>query len=391
MKILYLSARFPFPPDRGDRLTGYHLLRTFSRRHRVTLLSFVDGHEPDGSAQALQPFCERIETVPLSRATSWRNAWLGLASTRPSQVSFYRSRAMQERAAALVADGGYDAVFVQLFRMAPFVQHLRHPLKVLFFADSLALSLARSRAFQPLWKRPGVEWERWRVSRFEPAVSRDFRECWVLSDVDRRDLEVRGCQRVRAVPHGVDDRLFEQPLGPRPERRAVFLGNLSVPHNVDAAVYLAREIWPQVRARCPDAVLELVGADAVPAVRALHDPPSVVVTGAVPDLLPVWARARVLVAPLRFSAGIQNKVLEAMAAGVPVVTTPPAAEAIGARDGVDIRVGADTEGLARATLDALTAPDDPAWRQRARGLVRSGFSWEALARRLEDLASTPTA
>ena len=272
--------------------------------------------------------------------------------------------------------------------MAPFVEGIAHPCKVLFLCDALALALKRSLPYQPWFRRPGVRWECRRVRRYEPDCARGFRENWVVSDVDAQDLEARGCPRVAVLPLGVDERLLSLPLEPRRVPRVAFLGNLSVPHNVDAANWLAREIWPLVRAALPAAELEIVGADPLPQVLALADLPGVSVTGALPSLLPVWERSALLLAPLRFSSGVQYKLLEPMAAGVPVVTTLQAAEAIGARDGVELRTGTDAASLAAAAIDVLGAGERlMPMLGAARELVRRRFSWETLVDRLERLAA----
>ena len=387
MNVLYLAARFPWPPHRGDRLTGYHLLRALAPRHRVTLVSFVDGREPDGARRSIEELGVGVETVHLPRGRSWGQAWMGLLSSLPSQVSFYRSGAMHRRVAALVAGGRFDAVFVQLFRMAQYARTLPQGTKVLFLADSLALALGRSLPYVPWWRRPGVAWERRRVAAYEPAAARDFRESWVLSGVDRDDLARRGCTNARVVTHGVDERLFALAPQTPGAPRVTFLGNLSVPHNVDAATFIVHEIWPRVRALRPEARLELVGADPVGAVRQLGSAAGVTVVGPVPDLVDVWRGSSLLLAPLRFSSGIQNKILEAMAAGVPVVTTPQAAEAIGARHGEHLRVGEGPGALA-AEVAGLLAPgrEVAAMVASARELVRARFTWRALVDRLETLA-----
>jgi sugar transferase (PEP-CTERM/EpsH1 system associated) len=390
MNVLYVSARFPWPPHRGDRLTGHQLIRALAREHRVTLASFTDGSEPPEGFSEIGRLCERVETVHLPPVRSWIQAFVGLASPTPSQVSYYESRTMRRRVAALVAAGKPDAIFVQMFRMAPFTRVIDHPCKVLFLGDSLAMSLERSLPFQPAWRRPGVRWEQRRVAAYEPRVARDFRECWVLSQVDARDLEARGCANLALLPHGVDESLFDLPLVESRPPRVTFLGNLSVPHNVDAVRHLARNVWPHIRAARPDAELEIVGADAVPAVRALASLPGVRVTGEVSTLLPVWARSGVAVAPVRFSSGIQNKVLEPMAAGVPVVTTPAVADAIGARDGIELRVGADAQSLAQAALKALAGgAENISMITAARERVRRNFSWQTLVDRLVALSKQP--
>ncbi|MEO5988427.1 MAG: glycosyltransferase [Candidatus Eisenbacteria bacterium] len=390
MNVLFVAARFPFPPDRGDRISSHHFIRALSRQHRVTLAAFLDGTELPGVVDAMRPMCERIEAVRLPRSVSWRQALVGLASQQPSQVSYYHSPLMHERISALIAHHRPDAIVAHMFRVAPFVANLEHPVKVQFMGDSLALSLRRSVPFHPLWKRPAVAWEAHRVADFEPRIAASFRENWVLSDVDKHDLEVRGAPRVRMVRQGVDETLFDLELTTPPAPRVLFLGNLSVPHNIDAALRLVRKIWPRVRASRPDATLELAGADPTPALLALHGRDGISVPGALPDLRPVWRRASVMLAPLRFSAGIQNKILEAMAAGVPVVTTPAAAEAILAEHGKHLRVAVDDAGLAAATLEALEAGElDRPMRLAAREHVRTHFSWQALVLRLEELAIEP--
>jgi len=353
----------------------------------VTLISFETGGEPPEAREAVRRWCASIETVELSSRRSWLQAWAGLFSSLPSQVAYYRSTRMQDRVREILAAQRFDAIFVQLFRMAPFVSGIDHPCKLLFLADSMALNLARGEAYSPWWQRQGMRWERRRVASYELRAAQDFREAWVASEVDREDLRRRGCTNVLAVPHGVDESLFNvNPLRCE-EPRVLFIGNLSVPHNVDAAVFAARSVFPMILKRVPSAHLWLVGADPSARVLELARLKGVHVTGHVNDLIPIWSTARVMLAPLRFSSGIQNKVLEAMAAGVPVVTTPPVAEAMNAADGEMLRIGADSAALAEIAAQLILHPSDGApMTSRARSYVRDHFTWDLLARRIEDAA-----
>jgi glycosyltransferase involved in cell wall biosynthesis len=354
----------------------------------VDLLSFADGSEPSGSQSRLRELCGEVETVHLARPRSWGQAWLGLLSTTPSQVAYYRSREMTRRASSRIASGTYDVVFTQLVRMAPHALGTPHPRHVLFLADALGLALERSGPFQPAWKRPGVRWEARRVGAYEVDATHHARESWVVSDVDRLHLEARGAVNVRTVPHGVDERLYDVTRDRSSEVRVVFLGNLSVPHNVDAAHVAARDIWPRLAPRLGPARLVLAGADPVPSVIALAREPGVVVTGALDDLRPFWSGATVLLAPLRYSTGIQNKVIEAMAAGVPAVTTPAVAAGLGARDGEHLLCGESPQGLAEAVARCVHEHDLTAARTaRARAFVRARFSWDEPVRRLEELVA----
>jgi hypothetical protein len=386
VKILLLTPRFPYPPDRGDRVHIYSLLRALSARHQVTLLSFADGEEPAESRERVSRYCERVVTVRLSRARSWLQAWLGLFSSVPSQVAFYWSGRMESEVRRAVAHGGFDVILVHAIRVAPPVLDLAHPLKILYQVDSVGRELGLSVPFVPWWKRPGVLWERWRVDRYLPGCSRRFAQTWAVSPVDGQDLVRLGCPRVEVVPLGVDEGLLRLERRPAAEPRVMFLGNLSVPHNIDAAEFAAVEIWPAVRSRWPQARLILAGADPAAAVRRLADIAGVEVTGRVPDLTDLWRSAHVMLAPIRYSAGAQFKVIEAMAAGVPVVTTPPVAAAIGAVDPDQVLVAATADGLSAAVARTLEDAEAAARRAaRAREHVLAAFTWDAQVRRMEEL------
>ena len=384
MKIAFLTPRFPFPPDRGDRLTVYHLLRVLSERHAVTLFSFVDGSEPPEAFERVRPLCRAVVTVRLPRWRSWLQAWMRVASPIPSQVAYYASARMRAALRERLSREPYDAIFCHTIRLASYVADLPHPAKILWIGDSLGMALGRGSRFAPRWRRPGMRWERHRLDRFTARASRDYADVWAISEDDRNDLLRIGCPYVTLVTHGVDERLFELSRPPLPPPRAVFLGNLSVPHNVDAARHAAIDVWPGVRREIPTAELWLAGVAAVAAVRSLADRPGVRVVGAVPDLRSLWSSVALLLAPLRFSTGIQNKILEAMAAGVPVVTTPTAAAALGAGHGVHVLTAETPSALAAAVVDVLQNPAPAAARaERARALVRRQFRWESAVERLE--------
>src|SRR5258707_15598532 len=129
MKLLFLTSRFPYPPDRGDRLTVLNLLRALSARHQVTLISFTDGREPAEAHAQVAAYCERIETVRLSPLRSWAQAWLALPSSLPSQVSYYRSGAMPALLDRVLAAGPQDRIFNPTIPMAPYGPFPRHSRK----------------------------------------------------------------------------------------------------------------------------------------------------------------------------------------------------------------------------------------------------------------------
>lgn len=369
-------------------MTVYRLLRSLRPVHDVTLLSLTDGSEVPGAETAISEMGVEVRTARVPRWRSWAQAWIGLLSLTPSQVSFYRSHRMHGLVRDAAETHAFDAIIVHMIRMTPFVRSIGHPMKILLLGDSMSLALRRAMAFAPAWRRLGMAWEAMRLSRLEHEETRSARETWLFSEVDRADFVARGCPNVLTVPLSIDTELMNLPIGPRSPAMAMFLGNLSVPHNIDAAKRLVEEVWPLVRARIAGARLTLAGADPIPKVRALAAHPGVEVTGMVPDLSPLWRRASVMIAPLRFATGVQTKVLEAMAAGVPVVTTPVVADGIGARHEQELLVAASPEELAARAVEVMSGTRNCAdLAQRARRFVGERFTWAPVIARLERMAA----
>lgn len=384
-RLLYLCTRFPWPFDRGDRMRAWNLIEQFSRHANVTLVSFTEGRDVDAPVDRLLPLCERVEVVSLPRSRSQLNMVRGIAARAPFQVAYYRSEVMEKLADRLAREH-FDLAFAQLFRMRPYLDRLRRTRKVMELSDSLTLNLRRALPLKPWHLRPAFAEELRRVERYENETMRRVEESWVVAGEDRRDLLARVPDaRVEVVPNGIVRRWgaagLEGPKGPV----ALFLGNLTVAHNVDAARHLAREIWPLVRRAVPDARLRLVGAPGR-AVASLAALPGVSLEGFVEDLSPLLREARLSVAPLRCASGIQNKVLETMAAGLPAVVTPMVAAPIGAEPGHQIAV-AEGAGPLADEIVRLLRDEALARRIGEAGCahVTARFSWDRAGERMREL------
>lgn len=388
MRILVLTSRLPYPPNRGDRLRVYHFIRELSRHHQITLLSFIADEIEIANLAGLRDICTDIQLIRLSAAQSrlnmatrgWRNA--------PLQTQYYHSAGMQAAVDSLTARTRFDLVYTHLFRMAPFVADLTGPYKVLDLTDVISAELNRAIPFLSLPRRTIYRLEAARVRQVEQQITGRFDETWVISENERRALLALGAQgNVVVVPNGVADDVFH-PLGTPCDRTSlIFTGHMGVLHNVDAAEFLVEDILPLVRAEVPGATVKLVGAEPSSRVRQLADRPGVVVVGHAPDLNLALNSAAVFVAPLRFAAGVQNKVLEAMAAGTPVVTTSIVQGGIDAVDGRHLLVGDTAEAIANKVTWLLAHPAEAnALAAEARAFVTATFQWEAVDRRVVQIS-----
>lgn len=380
MRLLVAAPRFPWPLDKGDRLTVYNLMRYFSRRHEVALVCFLEPGQERPWVARLEGMADRVEVVPLRRAAAYGRAALGLASRRPLQVHYYRSRAMARRLRAVVDEFRPDLVYAHSIRMAEYLADDRPVPGILAMQISMALNYGRLARFsRSRVRRLAYTLEARRARRYERDMAARFDRCLLISEADVEALGAPRPGNVVINPHGVDFEYFTPSPGATGEERLiVFTGNMAYGPNADAVQWFAEEILPVVRRRVPGARLAVVGADPPRRLVNLAADPAIEVTGRVPDLRPYLARAAVGIDPLRVGAGLQNKVLEGMAMGLPMVITSVANEGIGAVPDEEVLVADDAPGFAAAVVSLLE--DRARGREigaRARRLIEERWSWDA--------------
>ncbi len=382
LKVLALLTRLPVPPWRGDQVRSFHHLRLLAARHDVSVCAIVLGRADARHAEAVRALGLRLEVIELGLP----GAGLALARVlvgdpRPLQVLLYARRRARERVAALLARERFDVVHAQLVRTAALWPPPGRPGVVLDLVDVLSANFERrARRDRGLlaWVS-GLEARRLRAT--EEALARAATATLVVSEPERVYLPLPG---VRVVPNGVDLDAFPPRTGDGVPGRIVFAGNLGYFPNIDAARWLATEILPAVRARVPAATLHLVGARPGRAVRALTTLAGVTLAADVPEMAPEVASGAVTVIAMRSGSGLQNKVLEAMAVGTPVVTTPQVAAALDVVAGEHLLLGEDTTSLARAAGELLASPERARTIARAgRRLVEQRYRWEVSAQAVE--------
>ena len=382
MRVLFLTPRFPYPPLKGDQVVAYHRLRLLSRRHEITLLSFVESEEELAGAAELERYCEAIHTFQLPPWRSFVNVAARAPFSRlPLQVLYYASDAARKRVETLLASDGFDVVHAYFHRMASYVSDAPVP-KVLDLMDSMQLRMQRNAAVARPPKRWMFREELRRVTPYEVELARRFDEVIVVSEQDR-DFLPDG--RVTVVPNGVDTDLFA-PNGEAKGPTIVFSGHMSYDPNVHAVTWFAERCFPRVRAQVPEASLVIAGWNPAKAVRELGTLPGVEVTGWVESMPAILNRAAVAIAPMQSGSGIQNKILEAMSCELPVVTTTIGLGSIGAKPEDEIVVADGEEPFADAVVRLLRSPERAAdVGRRARRYVLDHHSWQSAADQVDEV------
>lgn len=386
MRVLMVTPRSPFPPVGGDRLRLFHILRTLSRDHDVTLFTLVSSREQEREARGAASGAARVRTFYHPVYRSLARSLAGLANPGlPVQASYFRCGAL-ERALRDIRPGEFDVVLGSLIRTAPYLLEMPLPV-VIDVQDAISMNYRRAGPHLPAHYRLLYQLERPRVQRYEEEVVRRAAGATLISAVDLEDVRRRvPSARLVMAANGVDLAAF-QPGNQTPAAdRIVFLGNLRTVANRDMARRAVRRIMPLVRQRRPDAQLRIVGINATADVRALDGCPGVTLVGAVEHPAEELRRATLTLCPMRFGAGVQNKILESLAVGTPVVASVMAAAPLGLTDGYGVLVADSDEEQARACHRLLA---DPGYRMQVgkagRRLIEERFEWETCLAPLEQL------
>ena len=378
--ILFLAHRVPDPPDRGDKIRGFHILKHLSKRARTHLVAFADDPRDLNRAGSL-PWLAGERAVLWRGKPRWRAAAEALVQGRPVSLTSFDDAAVRSKVAELLERHPIDTIYVFSGQMAQYLPASTRARVVMDFVDMDSAKFAD-------YARDARGPARWMMARearllqaFEGDVAgRADASLFVSAAEAELFRATTGAERVYAIDNGIDTAAFD-PAAPF-ERVSVegdlivFTGQMDYRPNIEAVTWFATEILPVIQAEHHQARFAIVGRAPTEAVRALASRPGVIVTGEVSDVRGWLAAAAVVVAPLKLARGIQNKVLEAMAMARPVVASTPAAE------GIDhagtIRVGATAAEIARAT--GLLLGDKHAAAAigaAARAQVQRRYSWHA--------------
>lgn len=393
-RILLLTQRVPYPPDRGDRIRAFHVLQFLAQRSRVYLGALSDEPVPAASREVLASLCERTCLVPLPRSLRNLRAIGSLAGGRSATEGFFRSPRLHRAVSDWAQEMPFDSVLAFCSSMGPYAASLvrRNVPLVVDLVDVDSQKWLDYAAAAKGWRRWLYRLEGRRVRALEQRLLHQARAALLVTEAEVGLFQAAlPNQKTFAVPNGVDLDYFRPGNEPdEAENECVFTGVLNYPPNVDGLQWFCGEVWPLVRQRFPESRFRIVGRDPTLAVHRLGRLPGVAVVGEVPDVRPFLARAAVAVAPLRIARGIQNKVLEAMAMARPVIASPAALEGLEPAPGeAACRATTPSEWCARA-CELFGSPENRRRvGARARQFVEQHHSWEACLRPLEQILDLP--
>lgn len=385
--LLFLSQRIPFPPNKGDKLRAFFVLRHLAKSWKIHLGCFIDDPTDWQYVDELRPYCEDLCCVGLDRRWAKIRSLQGLMTGTSLSEPYFRNARMSGWVDGVLRDVRPSAAFLYSSVMGqyiPFNGPLRPGRVVMDFVD---VDSDKWRQYAAMRTGP-MRWiynrESRRLLEFDRTIARHA-DASIFVSPPEADLFRRLAPEVAATTHaisnGIDFDYFSQsaahanpfPAGSRP---IVFTGAMDYWPNVDACGWFAESLFPEIRNRVPEALFYIVGGNPTDSVRALGNGPGITVTGRVPDVRPYLAHAALAVAPMRVARGIQNKVLEGMSMGRIVVTTGQGLEGIDAIPGQELLVADEAGAFVEACVRGLLDPSVAGLGAAARRRIEQDYSWQ---------------
>lgn len=387
MNILYICHRFPYPPKRGGKIRPFNMIRHLAQSHRVTVCSLSRSAGETAEAQAIAPHCADFCIGQVDDRVQVLRMVATLPTPITASASYFHSTALARQIHRLLAARRFELIFVHCSSVAHYVQDVRHIPKILDFGDMDSQKWLEYARHKPFPLSLGYWWEGTKLRAEERRLAGRFEFCTATTRAEWETFTRYGIETPSDwFPNGVDSGFFAPSDEPYDPEAIVFIGRMDYYPNQQCMRDFCADVLPLLRAKRPGVKLHIVGADPSPAIRKLGEIPGVTVTGSVPDVRPYARKAALSVAPLRIARGTQNKILEAMAMGLPVVCSDVAAGGVDAVPGEHLLTGNTPEELAHAILRVLGDPGERARLSRAgRARVVSHHAWSSSMKRLDDI------
>lgn len=403
MRLLLLTPQLPYPPHQGTSLRNFNLIAQLAKRHLVCLLTFLEPDQSLDNARPLLDICEWVDSVPVPRRGSILRLRQMLTTRQPDMAWRLWSPAFRDRLAMRLEETSFDVVQIEGIELTPYLPTILdvygaaktpRPRPLIVIEDHNAEWVLQKRACltdlrTPLrWPAAAYSFAQWlRLKSYEADVCRQADRVIAVSEADRDAiLAIAPEIDITIVPNGVDLAEHTGYDGPVQHFDLVFTGKMDFRPNVDAMLWMGREVWPIIRQHRPQTSLAIVGQRPHPRLDLLQEVPGITITGWVADVRPYIAGATVYVAPLRVGGGTRLKLLQAMAMSSPIVATSLGAEGFPVTHGHELLLADTAEDFAQAVLTLLDHPEQRIQLGKAAyRFAQATYGWDALVPKLEAL------
>ncbi len=381
-----MLSRFPYPLEKGDKLRAYHQITELSKTYSITLIATTDSYIHKDSIERLRKYCTTIYIFRLNKISIVFNIFIQLFTNKPFQVGYFYSSKNNSRIKKILNEVKPDHIFCQLVRVSEFVKNYHNCPKTLDYMDALSKGVERRISKASFLTKWAFRSEAKRLAAYERQIFDYFENHVIISEQDREYILHQKREYIQCIPNGVDHSFFEK-INTTQDSDIVFIGNMNYAPNVEACHYIINEILPILNFGEKKYSFLISGSNPHPSlIRLAKSNPTIEITGWVDDIRISYARGKIFVAPMMIGIGMQNKLIEAMAMGIPCITTPLANNAIKGIHNESIIVAKEKEEFVEAIEKLLT--DKHFYKQiseAGKKLVLENFNWRSSTSQLIEL------
>ncbi|HUR31976.1 MAG TPA: glycosyltransferase [Saprospiraceae bacterium] len=390
MRIAFVTSRFPFPVEKGDKLRAYHQIRLLSRIHEIHLVAISHRNIKQEDLDAMTPFCKTVTVFKIKQWLLPIHIAMGWIEGLPLQITYFLDRTIKRKVQYHIIRIEPDHVICQLIRAAEYVRALPFP-KTLDYMDVFSegmLQLAKRHKWFGLF----FKMEAKRLASYERTLYKDFDNHIIISEQDKERLKLPSKKFIVVVPNGVDERFSHDGVEQTPTYDLVFVGNLGYGPNKSAVKFLVSKILPVLEERKRTIKLLIAGARPGHSILKYGKQKNIKVIGWMEDIRDAYRQGSIFVAPMLSGLGLQNKILEAMSMGLPCVTTSMVNNAIGAINNEQILIADTSEKFVDQILFLLDHPDEhKRIAMNGKEFVNDHFKWEDQVKKMDEVIHTKNA
>jgi sugar transferase (PEP-CTERM/EpsH1 system associated) len=385
-KLVIIVSRFPFPLEKGDKLRAFHQIKELSSTYSITLIATTDSKVSKESIEQLRKYCSTIYIFRLSKISIGFNLFIQLFTKKPFQIGYFYSSKNNYRINKILEELKPDHILCQLIRVSEFVKNYHHCKKTIDYMDALSKGIERRIEKAPFYLKWLFRIEAKRLANYERQIFDYFENHIIISDQDRELILHPKKSTIQCVPNGVDNSFFE-PFTEEKKYDLLFVGNMSYAPNIEAASYISTELIPTLKESYPNISFLISGANPHSSVLKLARTNSAItVSGWIDDIRTSYAQGKIFVAPMMIGTGMQNKLIEAMAMGIPCITTSLANNAIKAIHNESIVVANTKEEFIQEINKLLSTPifyDSIA--KGGKLFVKENYNWQSTTNQLKTI------
>ncbi len=385
-KLVVMLSRFPYPLEKGDKLRAFHQIKELSKKYSITLIATTDNSVKKESIEQLKIYCTTIYIFRLNKISIFANILFKLFTNKPIQTGYFYSSKNNSKIKSILNEVKPDHIYCQLVRVSEFVKNYHHCSKTLDYMDALSKGMERRIENAPFYLKWLFKTESKRLSFYERQIFDYFEHQTIISDQDRNLISHPNRNKIFCIPNGVDESFFEKLNIPK-DFDLLFVGNMNYQPNIEAVHYINNEILPILNSGETKYSLLISGANTHSSIRKIiKSNPLITATGWVQDIRYSYARGRVFIAPMQIGTGLQNKLIEAMAMGIPCITTSLSNNAINAIHNESIIVAENKIDFVNAIK--LLLSDANYYEKISKGgteFVKNKFNWNKSTEKLIEI------